>query len=153
MHAADETVLRLIERKAFDPQIVEAVVEAAAHELGQPEAATVTRREQLKLELQRVQSELARYVAAIAEAGPLESLLESIRSCEERRAAIRKELRLLRVPKEPAESGFQVIRTRVSKFLGEWRRVGRKQVTDARRLLRTGHVRTYIIQVRDFIAR
>jgi hypothetical protein len=71
--------------------------------------ATADRREHLRVELGRVDVELARYADAIADAGPLDTIVQAIKIREERRQAIRAELRTL-APAKPGEVDAPKIR-------------------------------------------
>lgn len=66
--------------------------------LTQADTRDRTRREALGGELTRLETELARYAEAIAAAGPLDTLRGAIRSREERREAISRELKSLGTP-------------------------------------------------------
>lgn len=53
----------------------------------------------LKSDLARLDAELGRYAEAIANAGPLEAILQAVRVREQRRDAIRTELKTLATPR------------------------------------------------------
>lgn len=86
---ADLTVLRAIERDVLDPQVVEAALMLALDQLTQSDTTSTARREELRAELARLETELARYAEAIADAGPLDTILQAIRMREDRRAVKR----------------------------------------------------------------
>src|SRR5207237_3677074 len=92
---ADLTVLRAIERDVLDPEIVEAALFVSLQQLAHPDTASATRRDALSDELARLEAELARYAEAIAEAGPLDAIVNAIRVREGRRDALRRELKAL----------------------------------------------------------
>jgi hypothetical protein len=69
----------VIARDVLDPQVVGEALELALHELEQP-AAGATRVDTLKTELTRLEGELRRYTEAIADAGPLSTILQAVKS-------------------------------------------------------------------------
>ncbi len=135
MHLADETALRMIARDVLDPQVVGEALELALHELEQP-AAGATRLDTLKTELTRLEGELRRYTEAIADAGPLSTILQAVKIREQRRDAIRTELKTLGTPGRVKMRDTSDIRAELLEYLKNWRDMARQGVADARRLLR-----------------
>ncbi len=88
MHLADDAVLRAVTRDVLDPAVVSEALDLGLRDLEQPDTAAAARLDGLK-------SELARYAEAIADAGPLDTILQAIRVREQRREAIRTELKTL----------------------------------------------------------
>ena len=86
-------------------------------------------------ELDRVDGELARYAEAIADAGPLDTILQAIRVREERRDAIRADLKVFTLPKA-GEPDAREIRATLSGYLADWTAMAHQGVAEARRLLR-----------------
>jgi Transposase/Recombinase zinc beta ribbon domain len=91
---AEVTVLRGIERDVLDAQVVEAAIAFSFEQLTHADRASAVRREALRTELERLDDELARYADAIGNAGPLDTILQAIKVPEERRDAIRGELKV-----------------------------------------------------------
>jgi len=90
----------------------------------------------MKTELGRLDVELARYAEAIAEGGPLDTILQAVKAREQRRDAIRREMKTL-----ASQQGFQPqdaseIRATLVEYLEDWRSMARQGVTEARTLLR-----------------
>jgi hypothetical protein len=96
---------------------------------------TVARRDELKAELVRIEAELARYAEAIADAGPLDTILQAIKIREHRRDALRAELKAL-IPLKPREVDGGGIRATLSQYLKDWTAMARAGVVETRRLLR-----------------
>jgi hypothetical protein len=94
---ADLAVLPAIERDVLDPDLVETGLTLALQELTQAGRGTAARREELRAELIRIEAELVRYAEAIADAGPLETIVAAIKVREHRRDSIRAELKALAV--------------------------------------------------------
>ena len=92
-----------LERDVLDPQVVEAALVFALEQLTRADTGSAARREDLRTELVRIEAELARYAEAIADAGPLDTILQAIKVREARRDAIRQELKVfaLQRPGEP----------------------------------------------------
>ena len=135
MNVADETVLRAITRDVLDPEVVGEALELALHELAQPVAAAA-RVDTLKAELARLEGELSRYAEAIADAGPLATILQAVKVREQRRDAIRTELKTLGGPGRIKIRDTSEVRAELMEYLQNWRDMARHGVAEARRLLR-----------------
>src|SRR5438093_515115 len=116
---ADLAVLRAIERDVLDPEVVETGLALALQELTQSGTGTAARRDELKAEFTRIEAELARYGEAIADVGPLETILQAIRVREHRRDAIRAELKAL-APQKPRDVDVGGIRATLGEYLSDW---------------------------------
>ncbi len=136
MHLADDTVLNAITRDVLDPEVVTEALDLALRDLEQPAPAGAARIETLTAELVRLDSELSRYAEAIADAGPLETILRAVKVREERRAAIRTELKKLRTSRPAQPRDTSEIRAELVEYLRNWRDMARQGVAEARRLLR-----------------
>ncbi len=132
---ADLAVLRAIERDVLDPEVVETGLALALQELAQSGTGAAARRDELKVELTRIEAELVRYAEAIADVGPLEAILQAIRVREHRRDAIRAELKAL-APQKPREVDVGGIRATLGEYLNDWTAMARAGVGEARRILR-----------------
>jgi hypothetical protein len=99
-------------------------------------AAGATRVDTLKTELTRLEGELKRYTEAIADAGPLSTILHAVKIREQRRDAIRTELKTLGTPGRVKMRDTSDIRAELLEYLQNWRDMARQGVADARRLLR-----------------
>ncbi len=89
-----------------------------------------------KTDLARGDAELARYAEAIADAGPLETILQAVEIREQRREAIRAELRALATQRQTEPRDVSRIRTTLANYLEDWRAMARQGVAEARSLLR-----------------
>jgi hypothetical protein len=99
---ADLAVPRAIERDVLDPDVVETGLALALQELTQAGRGTAARRDELRAELIRIEAELGRYAEAIADTGPLETIVQAIKIREHRRDSIRAEMKAL-VPQKSRE--------------------------------------------------
>ena len=99
MDLADEAVLHAITRDVLDPTVVSEALDLALRELEQPATAGAARTDTLRNELGRLEAELSRYAEAIADAGPLATILQAVKVREQRRDAIRAELKTLATPR------------------------------------------------------
>jgi hypothetical protein len=91
----------------------------------------------LKAELVRLAEELTRYAEAIAGVGPLATILQAMKVREQRRDAIRMELKTLATPGCTAARASSKIRAELAEYLQNWRDMARQGIAEARRLLRT----------------
>lgn len=136
LHLADDAVLRAITRDVLDREVVGEALDLALRELEQPDAAAASHHDSLRAELARLEAELARYAEAIAEAGPLPTILQAVKTREQRRGAIQAELRTLAAQRRPDPVDASRIRPTLEGYLADWQTMGRLGVTEARRLLR-----------------
>jgi site-specific DNA recombinase len=132
---ADLAVLRAIERDVLDPDVVETGLTLALQELTQASRGTAARREELRADLIRIEAELVRYAEAIADAGPLETIVAAIKVREHRRDSIRAELKAL-APQKSREFDAGGIRATLREYLTDWTTMARAGVVESRRLLR-----------------
>jgi hypothetical protein len=89
----------------------------------------------LRAELIRIEAELVRYAEAIADAGPLETIVAAIKVRAHRRDSIRAELKAL-APQKSREFDARGIRATLHEYLNDWTTMARAGVAESRRLLR-----------------
>jgi site-specific DNA recombinase len=136
MLATNAEVLRSIEQTCLSPVAVERIVEGALEALTAPREAMASRETALRGELAALETEIARYTAAVGQAPDLASLLDALRSRERRRATLRVELEGLRRLREAGPVDRQVLDQRVRAVVADWRGLMGRQVSEARRLLK-----------------
>ncbi len=85
------------------------------------------------MELVQIEAELARRVEAISDAGPLATILAAIKAREQRRAAIRAELKSLAAQKRVEVPETSEIKTTLATYLEDWRTIAREGIAEARR--------------------
>ena len=104
---------------------------------GERRSSAAISRAVLHAELQRLDRELARYAEAIAETGPVASLLTSITLREQRRNAIQAELATLPSNAPAEDVDLREMKARIRARVEKWRSLAREHVTEGRRLLRS----------------
>ena len=135
MNLADETVLRAITRDVLDPEVVSEALTLALRDLQQP-LAGAARVDTLKTELARLEGELSRYAEAIADGGPLPTILQAVKVREQRCDVIRTELKTLGTVGRIKVRDTSEILADLTGYLQNWRDMARHGVAEARRLLR-----------------
>src|SRR3989442_5478402 len=95
MHPTHDPVLQAVTRDVLDPEVVREAPHLAPRHLEQPPPRVAARLDTLKNELARLEVELNRYAEAVADAGPLETLLQAVQVREHRRDGIRSGLKTL----------------------------------------------------------
>jgi hypothetical protein len=133
---ADMAVLRAIERDVLDPDVVEAALVLSLDELTQSDTRSAAHRDVLRDKMGRLETELVRYAEAIADAGPLDTIVNAIKVREQRCEAIRRELHAL-PPSKPGDKDVSEIRSTLACYLADWTAMARAGIVDARRLLRS----------------
>jgi len=128
--------LHAVERDVLDPDVAEAALQLALEELTASEPVGAGRDAELRAELAKLETELARYAEAIADAGALEAIVGAIRTREQRRDVIRRELKTL-LPRRRVEVDATSIAATLNSSLNDWKSVARQSIVEARRLLRT----------------
>jgi hypothetical protein len=145
MHLADDAVLAAVTRDVLDPEVVGEALDLALRELEQPATAVAARLDTLKSEPARLEVELARYIEAIADAGPLETILQAVKAREQRRDAIRTELKTLVTPRQAEPRDASTIRAALLEYLENWRAMARQGVAEARGLLRAVLISRFVL--------
>jgi hypothetical protein len=125
-----------IDQHENDRDVVGEALDLALRELEQPAAAATARVETLQNELVRLERELSRYAEAIADAGPLATILQAVKVRELRRESIRAELKQLATPRSANTRDTFEIRAELTQYLENWRAVARQGIAEARKLLR-----------------
>ena len=136
MSAADEAVLTKIADYVLAPEVVEGAILDAIAEL-RPSGDTVeTRRAALVAELRQVETEQARFVAAIAAAGDVDALVVAIKERERDRDRLNQELAALD-GMETLSGGFDPanVERALREKLDDWRGLLRRQTPLARQVL------------------
>jgi hypothetical protein len=136
MRLADAAILRAVTRDVLDAQVVSAALHLALRELEQPETAAAARVDTLRIELARIDAELSRYGEAIAGAGPLDTIIQAVKVREQRREAIRVELKALATQRRAEPDDPSRIRSTLLRYLEDWRAMARQGIAEARTVLR-----------------
>src|SRR5262249_3597647 len=121
MHLADDIVLRAVDRDVLDPDVVREALDLALRDLEQPATAAAARLDSVKNELARLEVELSRYAEAVADAGPLETLLHAVKVREQRRDTIRMELKTLTTQRHVESRDRSDVRATLMNYLEDWR--------------------------------
>src|SRR5207249_7130608 len=111
-------------------------LDLALRDLEQPATEVAARLDTLKNELARLEAELTRYAEAIADAGPLGTILQAVKVREQRRDSIRSELKTLATHRRVEPRDTSDIRATLVNYLETWRVMARQGLAEARGLLR-----------------
>lgn len=135
MLAADEAILTEVRDIVLDPEIVAGAIQDAIVEL-RPSRDTIDRkREVLLADLRKFDEQQGRYVAAIAQAGEIDSLVTALKTCELDRQRVRRELTALDgLDRLSTFDANRIERDLVSR-LQEWRGLLKRQTPIARQVL------------------
>ena len=137
MEATDHAVLASIERDLLRPEIVERAIEFAIDEL-RPDSDD-SRRADILAEIHRLDSELARLTAAIASGGDLPALLAAVKERQDRRERRERWERMLielDAMSRIGRSELSCLEREIRHRLADWRAMLRREVPEARELLR-----------------
>ena len=93
-------------------------------------------RASLRADLATLETEIARYTAAVGQAPDLASVLDALRTRERQRATLRGELDGLRRLRETGPIDQRVVERQVRAVVADWRGLMGKQVAESRRLLK-----------------
>ena len=136
MEAADLAVLSAVEHDLLRPQIVEEALLEAVRGLRISDDQAIRRREDLHVELRRLEVELSHYAKAIAKEGPLDAILAEIREREARRAHLKAELTKLESRAKIASLDAARLSRNLRERLTDWQGLLQRQTAEARRILR-----------------
>jgi len=125
-----------VERRKVDagPEIVERAIEFAIDEL-RPDSDD-SRRADILAEIHRLDSELARLTAAIASGGDLPALLAAVKERQDRRERWERMLIELDAMSRIGRSELSCLEREIRHRLADWRAMLRREVPEARELLR-----------------
>jgi len=135
MVATDREVLATIETDVLNPAVVDETIRKALAALRPSADARDARRDPVTKALAKLDDELARLAAAIAQGGDLGSLVQALKSREATRDQLRAEL--LSVGQTPLVTAVDARRLDrdVRVRLTEWQAVLHRQTTQARQIL------------------
>jgi len=136
MTATNAEVLRTIETTCLSPVAVERIVAGALAALTRPPETLAAREATLRADLAALETEIARYTAAVGQAPDLASLLDALRTRERQRATLRGELDGLRRLREAGPIDRRGVERQVRAVVADWRGLMGKQVAESRRLLK-----------------
>ena len=115
---------------------MEQIVEGALAALTRPPETLAAREATLRADLATLETEIARYTAAVGQAPDLASVLDALRTRERQRTTLRGELHGLRRLRETGPIDRRVVERQVRAVVADWRGLMGKQVADSRRLLK-----------------
>ncbi len=133
---ADRAVLAAIEGDVMRVEVVDTALEEALDTLRLSGADIADRRRTLDVELAELEQEIARYARAVAEVGPLPSLLGELRQRETRRDHLTAQLRTLAGATSIAALDPSHVRRNLRERLTDWQGLLRRETPVARQILR-----------------
>ena len=134
MEATDYAVLASIERDLLRPEVVERAIEFATDEM-RPDSDD-TRRADILAGIHRLDSELARLTAAIASGGDLPALLVAVKERQGRRERCEQMLIELDAKSRIGRSDLSRLEREIRHRLADWRAMLRREIPEAREILR-----------------
>ncbi len=136
MGPADEAVLGSIEQDLLQPAVVERALARALELLHEAGGASPAERAQLVTELATVERELQHLGTAIAQTGPVPAFLAQAQERDRRRTALTERLAALETAAQTGARTSAAVHAELRSRLTEWRALLRRQVTQARQILR-----------------
>ncbi len=133
---ADRSVLTAVEHDVIRIDVVETALAEALDTLRPSGAEIAERRRALEEELADLEQEVARYARAVAEVGPLASLLAEIRQRETRRAHPAAQLRTVASATKLAALDPARVRQNLRDRLTDWQGLLGRETAEARQVLR-----------------
>ena len=133
---ADRSVLTALERDVMRVEVVETALAEALDTLRPSGSELAERRRALEAELADLEQEVASYARAIAEVGPLASLLAEIRQRETRREYLAAQLRTVVSGVNLAALDPASIRQNLRERLTDWQGLLGRETVEARQILR-----------------
>jgi hypothetical protein len=137
MARIDGEVLSAFRHDLLSPVVLERALRKLQGRLSAQPNADADRAAALKAESERLRLELTRLSAALAEGAALPSVLEAIRTREERRAMFAAELAAIQREAAGASIEIEWVLPEVRRRLTDWRAILTEESTQARQMLRT----------------
>jgi len=119
--AAEAAVRELFAEHVLRPDVVAAVIEEAVRRLRPSAEAQEARRAELRQEIAQLDGQIGRLADAIANGGPMESLVGGMKDRDLRRARARQELANLDELDRMSEVDLVVLRRDLEELLSDWR--------------------------------
>jgi len=134
--SANEAVLGTLEADVLAPEVIAEAMARAVDQLQATDGSGEAEREQVAAELEKVERELRNLATAIAAGGGLPPLLKEMKARQESQKNLSARLAgLVKMNVAPA-LGESAVQEEVARRLEEWRGVLRRQVPQARQILR-----------------
>ena len=133
---ANRAVLTALEHDVMRPEIVETAVAQALETLRPSGAEIAERRQALEGELVELEQEIARYARAVADVGPLASLLTELRQREGRRDHLAGQLRAVESAASVTALDPAHVRRELHERLTDWQGLLGRETPEARQILR-----------------
>ncbi len=121
MEAVDRVVLGDLDAKLFAPEAVEAGLRMALAELQPSEERAAERLSALRQELAGVETERARYAAAIAAGVEPDAIAPELNTRRERADRLRKQIALLEGNARPLRGSDGELKRELRTYLADWR--------------------------------
>jgi hypothetical protein len=135
MDNTDHAVLASIERELLRPEVVERAIEFAIDEL-RPGTPAERRRDEILAEIRRLDAELSRLTAAIASGGDLPALLAALKERQAQRARCERASIELDATGRIGRGELPRLEREIRHRLADWRAMLRREVPEAREILR-----------------
>jgi site-specific DNA recombinase len=135
LEVADDAILSVLERELLDPEILQEAAARAAARVAAPAEDVEARRHTLEAALAHTEAALARLTQAIADGGPMSTLVQAIRDQERRHQTLRAELADMVRPRV-VPLNLSELKAKVLEKSQEWRALLRKHAPIARQMVR-----------------
>lgn len=136
MDSTDCAVLASIERDLLRREVVERAIEFAIDELRPGTDPAERRRDEILTEIRRLDAELSRLTAAIASGGDLPALLAALKERQAQRERCERALIELDARSRVGRTELPRLEREIRHRLADWRAMLRREVPEAREILR-----------------
>jgi len=136
MDTADHAVLASVEHDLLRPEIVERAIELAIDELRPDRDTLGRRRADILAEIRRLDKELSRLTSAVASGGELPALLAALKERQASRDRCERALIELDATARIGQREFSRLEREIRHRLADWRAMLRREVPEAREILR-----------------
>src|SRR5881296_4429456 len=137
MEATDHAVLASIERDLLRREVVERAIEVAIEELRPSGDPAERRRDEILGEMRRLDGELSRLTAAVASGGDLPALLAAVKERQAQRERSERALIELDATARIGRHEIPRLEREIRSRLADWRAMLRREVPEAREILRS----------------
>ena len=136
MSMADRAVLEMIEESILTPAVIEEAIEHLFGMVSEPSESDAQRTANLRASIERLEAEVARLTAAIADAGALRTLVDGLKDREARLQELRGALDAAEDRPRPTHLNVDSIRWEALRQLSEWKGLLAQNVSIARQIMR-----------------
>ena len=136
MEAANEAVVKTLERDVLHPDVTDTVVRKALDRFRASQQESAKRRQRFHQQITAVDTELRRFMAAISAGGDIPALVDAVKECNDRRTVLSERLAELDRSQQLNQTDYDELKLELrNHFRKTWLIIMSRQITVTRQIL------------------